>query len=115
MTRCTEFYEKLEKDGNFCGMPRRSFEDAGRYWREYRKEMEKSGENSPLSEDAWIHQQRELNAQDEKEKTEKLYNKKTLNAADFAKGCVDFWIWARRYREEEVIEEVLDKARVSTR
>ena len=59
MTRCKEFYEKIERDGNFCKMPRRSYEDAVKYWKEYRAEAEEVGENSPIPEDKWIRDQRE--------------------------------------------------------
>lgn len=31
MTRCVEFYDKVEKDGNFCGMSRASFNEVKQY------------------------------------------------------------------------------------
>ena len=40
---------------------------------------------------------------------------KYQNKADFMEECTAFWVKARRYWEEEVIEEVLDKARINTR
>ena len=40
---------------------------------------------------------------------------KHQNKADFAEECAAFWTKARRYWSEEVIEEVLDKARINTR
>ena len=115
MTRCCDFYIKLEKDGNFCGMDEKNYRDAMRYYKEYREEAERNGLNSPLSEDAWTKLQRELKATKDTEEQTKLRNRKTLNAADFATQAELFWTWARKYRTEEQIEEVLDKARVNTR
>lgn len=112
MTRCTEFYEKLEKDGNFCGMNERSYHDAQKYWNDYRHKAEDNGENSPLNENAWVLQQRELNAQGDAEKPKEP---KHQNKADFMEEATAFWAKARKYWSEEVIEEVLDKARVNTR
>ena len=40
---------------------------------------------------------------------------KHQNKADFAEECAAFWTKARKYWSEEVIEEVLDKARIGTR
>ena len=112
MTRCAEFYEKLEKDGNFCGMREQEYREAVRYSKEV--VLDKNG-NPLLSEDAWRKQQRELKATKDTEEQTKLRNRKTLNAADFATQAELFWTWARKYRTEEQIEEVLDKARVNTR
>ena len=40
---------------------------------------------------------------------------KHQNKADFAEECAAFWTKARKHWSEEVIEEVLDKARINTR
>lgn len=40
---------------------------------------------------------------------------KHQNKSDFMEECTAFWVKARKYWSEEVIEEVLDKARVNTR
>jgi hypothetical protein len=58
MTRCTEFYEKLERDGNFCGLPTRFFKEAMEYWLEYRKDAESNGDKSPKSEREWFNDKR---------------------------------------------------------
>ena len=58
MTRCAEFYEKLEKDGNFCGLPTRFFKEAMKYWREYREAAESNGDKSPKSEREWFNDKR---------------------------------------------------------
>ena len=62
MTKCVEFYEKLEKDGNFCGISARYFKEAMEYWNEYRQVAERNGgDKSPLTEREWFNQQREAN------------------------------------------------------
>lgn len=62
MTKCVDFYEKLEKDGNFCGLPPRYFKEAMEYWNEYRQDAEKNGgDKSPLTEREWFNQRREAN------------------------------------------------------
>ena len=68
MTRCREFYEKLERDGNFCGMTDRAYNRAMRYWNEYRKAeedridknpgMQKKGTKGLLSLTEWFEQQK---------------------------------------------------------
>ena len=56
MTRCEEFYEKLERDGNFCGMREQDFREALAYF----KSVEKDKNGKPLlSCGAWIKEQRE--------------------------------------------------------
>lgn len=53
MTRCQEFYDKVEKDGNFCGMSETAFRDLNHYI----EEVEKDETGKPvISEGAWIKQ-----------------------------------------------------------
>lgn len=59
MTKCVDFYEKLEKDGNFCGLPTRPFREAMKYWKEYRKPIEEKSGKPNLTENEWFKQQRE--------------------------------------------------------
>lgn len=114
MTRCKEFYEKMEKDGNFCGMPRRSFEDAKKYWEDYRKEAEENGENSPLSEDKWIRGQRKeaashkfVEPEEPKEKPiKKLWSK--VEQAEYAQEVVRTFI--ANGVDPAVIRELIVKA-----
>ena len=56
MTRCEEFYEKLERDGNFCGMSERDFREASTYF----KSVEKDEGGKPLIPfTKWLKQKRE--------------------------------------------------------
>lgn len=48
MTRCDEFYEKVERDGNFCGMDERTMRNV----KAYMEFMERNGNLKPLSEKA---------------------------------------------------------------
>ena len=68
MTRCKEWYEMLEKKGwawaEQCGVNRKTYERAVKYWREYRKPIEEQLEKREgyeptpiLSEWAWLKQQ----------------------------------------------------------
>ena len=59
MTRCKEFYEKLERDGNFCGMRADKFKEAMKYWKEYRVGEERNDPNGVKSCDTWVKEQRE--------------------------------------------------------
>lgn len=114
MTRCKEFYEKLEKDGNFCGMSRRSFEDAVKYWDGYRKEAEESGDKSPKSEKQWIIDNRKEVAAHKYVEPEKP-KPSQMKQYDFAKevnNTIIFWL---TLRDEETIREVVEKALVNNR
>ena len=112
MTRCQEFYEKLEKDGNFCGMTEEDYREAMEYYGKVEKD--KSGK-PVLSCGAWLKAVKEEAKRFKEVEPEKPKEPKHQNKADFMEECVAFWTKARRHWEEEVIEEVLDKARISTR
>ena len=111
MTRCTEFYEKVEKDGNFCGMEERDYREAMDFW----KDVEKDKHGNPcLSCGKWS-KQRKAEAKASKYVEPEKPQPKTQTKADFMEAATAFWEKARKYWTEEVIEEVLDKARVNTR
>ena len=111
MTRCTEFYEKLAKDGNFCGMSEQDYKEAMDFW----NDVEKDNHGNPcLSCDKWSEQRRE-EAKRFKDVEPEKSEPKHQNKSDFMEEATTFWLKARRHWSEEVIEEVLDKARVNTR
>ena len=67
MTRCVDFYEKLERDGNFCGMREQEFRAAVEYF----KHVEKDNNGKPLlSFNAYRKQQKKI-AEANEHKTEK--------------------------------------------
>ena len=115
MTRCKEFYEKLEKDGNFCGMTAEDYREARKYWEEYRKDAEgdKSG-NSVLSSGAWRKQQKKQAAsfkevepeQPTEPKPKKLWSK--VEQAEYAQEVVRTFI--SNGVESAVIRELIVKA-----
>jgi len=70
MTRCQEFYEKVKKDGNFCGMREDKYNTLLKYI-EYREREEKINLKGVLTEGAWIKQQKKL-AEVAKHKTERF-------------------------------------------
>jgi hypothetical protein len=57
MTRCDEFYEKVRKDGNFCGLQRGSFNEI----KQYMAFVEKNSVLCELSAGACKHLMREKN------------------------------------------------------
>lgn len=58
MTRCEEFYEKVKRDGNFCGMSEQAYRDL----KLYSEEVEKDETGIPvICEGEWIKQRREEN------------------------------------------------------
>jgi len=114
MTRCREFYEKLEKDGNFCGMGDRSYTNAQKYWKEYRSKAQDNGKNLPLSEEEWFKDKRK-EAKRFKEVEPEKPKPKTLKQYDFAKEVNNAVIYWLTLRDEETIREVVDKALVNNR
>ena len=82
MTRCVEFYEKLEKDGNFCGMTDEAYNRAMVYWNEYRKEAERKSTKVVLSLTEWFNQKKKA-AEVAKHKTERFVGtEKQIEEAD---------------------------------
>jgi len=73
MTRCPEFYEKVERDGNFCGMRGREFREAIAYFKDVEKDK---GGNPLLSFDKWLKAKRET-AKVAKHKTDRFVGTET--------------------------------------
>lgn len=111
MTRCKEFYVKLEKDGNFCGMEEKAYREA----LQYSKEVEEDESGKPLlSEGAWLKQKRKhrashklVDSEEPKEKTpKKLWSK--VEQAEYAQEVVRTFI--ANGVDPAVIRELIVKA-----
>lgn len=112
MTRCPEFYEKVKRDGNFCGMSDKEY----RRLVQYTEEVEKDEVgNATISQGEWLKQKKEQAVACKLVEPQKPKEPKHQTKVEFMEECTAFWVKARKLWSEEVIEEVLDKARVNSR
>ena len=111
MTRCKEFYEKLEKDGNFCGMRDKDYSQAVSFW----KDVEKDKDAKPSKScDAWVRDERKQAAshklveaeEPEEPKRRKLWSK--TEQSDYAAEVVRTFI--ANGVDPAVIRELIVKA-----
>ena len=72
MTRCKEFYEKVERDGNFCGMSKKAYREMMLYSEEVERDK---AEYSVITQGKWLKQRKESNR--ERKKLEDKQNLKS--------------------------------------